>query len=353
MSSTHYLVVIGAGIVGSFVAFEAAKRGLDVCLIERGRIGCEGATRFSGGNVRIYHTEPRLSDRAFRSLATWHELESAIGRDARFVRTGCLCLESSEREDAAREEVERLRHQGAAVDIVEHNQLHAHFGFLSFEGVSVGIYEPDAGYVEPVRVSQALGAAIQAMGGRIFENVEVKALVHTAAHNGWRVQTSLHEFCAERVVYAGGAGALDLIGPTSTKLELRTKGIRARHLHTPNGRGPLLSCAISDATTGLYGCPLPSGRTLLGLPTTDWDVASAHWSPLEPDPLFDKICRRRIPRSSYAEHEGGRYGVDVYRKGDLGLVARLDDGLIVATGWSGSGVKVAPSVAVDAVELLA
>jgi glycine/D-amino acid oxidase-like deaminating enzyme len=73
------------------------------------------------------------------------------------------------------------------VDIVEHNQLHAHFRFLSFEEVSVGIYESDAGYVEPVRVSQALGAATQALGGRIFENVEVKALVHTAAHNGWRV----------------------------------------------------------------------------------------------------------------------------------------------------------------------
>jgi glycine/D-amino acid oxidase-like deaminating enzyme len=154
-------------------------------------------------------------------------------------------------------------------------------------------------------------------------------------------------------VYAGGAGDFDLIGPTSAKLELRTKRIRARHLHTPNGRGPLLSCVISDATIGLYGRPLPSWRTLLDLPTTDWGVAAAHWSPLEPDPLFDKFCRRRIPRSSYAEHEGGRYGVDVYRKGDLGLTARLDDGLIVATGWSGRGVTVAPSVAVEAVEFLA
>ena len=74
------VAVVGAGIVGLFVAAELAERGIPVTVYERAAPG--GAQ--SGGDSRIFrhgHDDVRLVALAQRSLGLWHEWEARLGAE--------------------------------------------------------------------------------------------------------------------------------------------------------------------------------------------------------------------------------------------------------------------------------
>ena len=48
MTSSEHIVVVGGGVIGAGIAFELAKRGVRVTLIERGRIGGEASWASAG-----------------------------------------------------------------------------------------------------------------------------------------------------------------------------------------------------------------------------------------------------------------------------------------------------------------
>src|SRR4029450_10067198 len=48
MTAARHVVIVGGGVIGSGIAFELARRGVAVTLVERGRIGGEGAWAAAG-----------------------------------------------------------------------------------------------------------------------------------------------------------------------------------------------------------------------------------------------------------------------------------------------------------------
>src|SRR5205809_562612 len=93
MSLDVDLAVIGGGIVGASVGFVATACGTTTCVIERTRIGFGGATRASGGIVRVYHDDPRVAERAGRSFSSLQSISRTLGETVQFMKTGFLCLE--------------------------------------------------------------------------------------------------------------------------------------------------------------------------------------------------------------------------------------------------------------------
>ena len=63
------VVVVGGGVIGSGIAFELAKRGVKVTLIERGRIGGEA----SGASAGIISRPTRPHAEPPPPLAFWLE----------------------------------------------------------------------------------------------------------------------------------------------------------------------------------------------------------------------------------------------------------------------------------------
>ena len=83
------VIVIGAGIVGTSTAYELARRGVSVALIDKGVVGGEQSGR-NWGWVRQQNRDIFELPLAMRSLRRWSELREEIQIDLGFRREGIL-----------------------------------------------------------------------------------------------------------------------------------------------------------------------------------------------------------------------------------------------------------------------
>src|SRR3954452_12838011 len=83
------VVVVGAGIVGSSTAYELARKGVSVALVDKGIVAGEQSGR-NWGWVRQQNRDLDELPLAMFSLKRWGELGSEIGADLGFRLSGIL-----------------------------------------------------------------------------------------------------------------------------------------------------------------------------------------------------------------------------------------------------------------------
>jgi glycine/D-amino acid oxidase-like deaminating enzyme len=112
-------VVVGAGIVGCATAYELARRGVSVCLLDRGEVS--GATTGLGeGNVLCSDKRPGPElELARRGLALYGEIEELLGEEAGIRRKGALVVHAGEEGwDAEPDRMEELRAAGVSCSLL-------------------------------------------------------------------------------------------------------------------------------------------------------------------------------------------------------------------------------------------
>ncbi len=97
--ATADVVVVGAGVLGCSVAYELARRGLAVCVVDRGSGPGQGSTSASSAIIRFNYSTWTGVATAWESAHAWLAWEDHLegsddGALAQFVRTGGLCLDS-------------------------------------------------------------------------------------------------------------------------------------------------------------------------------------------------------------------------------------------------------------------
>ena len=95
-------VVIGAGVIGSAVAFELAKGGRSVIVADKGPAPGAGSTSSSAAIVRFSYSTIDAVLTAWEAAAKWHDLVGHLGcvdpdGMARFTRTGMLIFDTPRR----------------------------------------------------------------------------------------------------------------------------------------------------------------------------------------------------------------------------------------------------------------
>ena len=104
--------MVGAGIVGCATAYELARRGARVCLVDRGPVS-GGTTGLGEGNVLCSDKRPGVElELAAGGLALYDEIEELLGDEAGIRRKGALLVHSGEEGWAA--EAARLKGLRAA-----------------------------------------------------------------------------------------------------------------------------------------------------------------------------------------------------------------------------------------------
>jgi sarcosine oxidase len=201
---TYDVIVIGAGVFGSWTAYVLQKSGASVLLVDS--YGPANARASSGGESRIirmgYGADEIYTRWALNALPKWKELFGQAGRPELFQPTGVLWV-AHEGEQYARDTVATLDKVGCRFEKLSLGQLLERHTAMSFETDCWGIFEPDSGVLMARRAVQAVVDEAEKRGAS-FESAFVRAPI---AH-GRRVREittrSGHAYSAATFVFACG-----------------------------------------------------------------------------------------------------------------------------------------------------
>lgn len=345
-------VVVGAGVIGCAVAYELARRGADVLVLDPRGIG-QGATQASAGMLAPYHEAQEsglLRALAVRSLALYDQFVADVQHDSAqiipYFREGSLEVATAD------ESTERL--QAAARDLtashVECTWLDAGAAHMAepllARDVTGGLLIPEHGYLGARDFTNALAKAARARGATIESADEVRRV--TAKGNELHVQTVGATIVSRHVVLAAGCWsggiAMDDLPPVPVR------PVRGQLVHLA-WNGPSLRRIVWG--TRCYIVPLADSSVLVGA-TVEEAGFDARVTVAGVRDLLDAVCEL-IPKAWQAGFLGARVGLRPGTPDALPIVgssSRLP-GLVYATGHYRNGVLLAPVTAKLVADLIA
>jgi glycine oxidase len=258
------VVVIGGGIIGCSIAYELAKAGCRVTVLERATPGVE-ASGAAAGLLAPLGESSKPDPFQELAIASWRlypgvaaELRDVTGVDVEYMTAGTLYpIASAEDLSEARDRAGWPLAREFGVRVVEDPELHAMEPALSRD-IAGALFVQGDHWVNNQRLVAAYAAAAAGRGVLIRTGVEASGLVIEAGR-ARGVVVGVERLDAERVVLAAGAWSGVLAAQLG--LNLPVSPVRGQMLAVSNVP-PLLSHAVHGPQG--YLTPRPSGELLIG-----------------------------------------------------------------------------------------
>jgi len=297
---TADIVIIGAGAIGSSIAYHLSKRGArDVVVLERETIG-SGSTSKAAGGMRVQFATRVEIEFSLRGIAFFKRFEDEMGVPCDFRQEGYLFILSSEQDVARfRTNVALQQSMGADVRMIAADDAKAIVPGLRVDDAVAAVWGPTDGYASPNDVVQAYAARARAGGVRFFEETPVTGIELDDRRKVSAVVTPAGRIETRLVINAAGPQA-PLVG-NMVGLELPVDP-RKRHIFVTDSfteiRHPMP--LVTDITSGFY-CRSEQGAILMSpgdIGAHTEYTASVDWGVLEQ--TVEKAVRR-MPALEYAQ----------------------------------------------------
>lgn len=335
-----HVVVVGAGIVGCVVARDLATD-YEVTVLERDNVA-GGATGRSAGLIApslFYGDLPGVARYANEFV---RELDGT-GEFAFEERDRLDFVTAEEEADADREATE-LDDAGFPVTYLERSTVRERYPAFDLDGFAGAVHYADTGWVDPHAYANAMLQAARDRGATVETGVSVARVTATGGTVSG-VETDAGRYEADAVVIAAGWRTADLV-PEGLRLPIRPYRTQCVVLRPEDPLGEEFPLGRLGSEH-LYFRPEHNGDLLVG---------GAHHTVDDPqnatrgaDETFKQEVAEVIPsfiggfdRSTYVN---GWSGVDVATPDTRPIVdapAAGPDGLVIATGFNGLGVMMAP-----------
>jgi monomeric sarcosine oxidase len=156
-NQTSDVLVIGAGVFGSWTAYRLAQSGRSVTLLDA--YGAGNSRSSSGGESRIirmsYGPDDIYTLSAKRSLDYWQELSNTLAFPI-FYRTGVLLLSRND-DNYSQDTLATLSSAGVPHEKLTANELTRRYPQFSLTGIDWGLLEPESGVL---LARQSVGAVV-------------------------------------------------------------------------------------------------------------------------------------------------------------------------------------------------
>ena len=204
-SGNREIVIIGGGIIGCAIAYELAKAGERVTLLERNALAQEASWASAGIISSPGPGSGLFGLRSFRRYpALIAEVEESAGMRVGWNQTGETALIGADNDPRPLQDVmEWQRQQGLHVEWLEGAALREHEPVLA-PHITAAIYERDAGSLRVHMMAQALARAATNHGATIHEYTPALGL-ETSGNRVTGVRTPEGIVGADIVVLAAGA----------------------------------------------------------------------------------------------------------------------------------------------------
>lgn len=352
---SHDVVIVGGGAIGLACAWRTAQRGMDVCVLERGRPG-GGASHAAAGMLAPL-TEAdfdkqellELSLAAGRAYPVFvEELEEAGGLEVGYRRCGALQV-ALDRDEAA--ELRRLHGLQLAFGL-EAEWLRPRRCRELEPGLTTacasGVHAPGEAQVDPRALTRALLAAVERAGGTVVAGTEVTGALLAGSRLAGVKTGDGSRYPAEHVVLASGCwsgqarwlpeGARPPVRPVKGQI-LRLRGPADEPL-----------CEGIVRTSSIYVVSRGDGHAVLGATVeergfdTTVTAGGVHELLREAHRVLPGIGELELVEATAGLRPGTPDSAPLIGPGAI-------DGLILATGHYRNGILLAPPTA-DAVEAI-
>lgn len=343
------VVIVGAGVYGSALAWELARRGREVLVLEANAI----ASGASGGpgrrGVRANGRDVRELPLMHRAYEIWPTLSDMLDADTGFARIGHLELaEQPEAVARASARCAQQQRHGIPTELVDGAQLRALEPEVA-DSVLLALYCPLDGVADHTATTRAFARAAERCGARFREGTRVAQLVTDAARvravltaDGDRIEVG------SAVVVVANQGVAELIAPLGSRLP--TFPVLPQVLVTEPLARPVVRHLIGHLHRRLAMKTLDDGAVMI---TGGWlGVWNAERGVGEtvPDAVAGNFADAVAVYPCLAGTEIALAVADRSESVTPDLVPIIDrvpiaPNCLFATGWSGHGWAIAPAVA--------
>jgi glycine/D-amino acid oxidase-like deaminating enzyme len=349
------VVVVGAGIVGTATAWELARRGTAVVLVDRGEVS-SGTTGLGEGNVLCSDKDagPEL-ELTLAGRALYAELEALIGPEARIRRKGALIVHPDARTWAAEPaRVARLVDAGVEAELLAPDAVRAREPQLT-GALHGATFVPGDLQCDPRAIARALARRATVAGAQLRTHAPVEGIVVEGGRARAVALAGGERLEADAVVLAAGPWSGPLAHRAGLALPLEPRKGQLIRLRLPEPDETFLQHKLVDGSYLLSVASTAAGRQVSSVIETTWDgdvlAGSSRercgFDPSVDDRLAAAIQERAatlVPALAGLARAATWVGFRPWLPDHLPAIgpSRRVPGLWVATGHEGAGVALGP-----------
>ena len=267
MKNKSDVVIIGGGISGCSLAYNLAKRGLDVTVLEKNYLS-SGATGRCGAGIRQQWSTKENVKLAIESIKIFEKLSKELGEDIELRQGGYLVAIHDKKEmKQAEKNVEMQRSLGLKVDILTPDEILDVVPILDVKGMNAvgATFCPTDGHANPSKTTFAYANAAKRNGADIYTHTKVLD-IKTIKKQVTEVKTSQGTIKTNTVVNAAGVFSKDISEMTGIKLPnvpFRKEIMASERLKL------MFEAMVISFKDGIYFSQQDEGQIVGGVPIPD------------------------------------------------------------------------------------
>lgn len=343
MSADFDVIIVGAGLFGTFTGLFLARAGKRVALIEKGLVGAQSSGANFGG-LRLQGRSPEQYPLSLMAQRHWENFEGLVGESCEYDRNGMVYFAHT---DAGKERLLKYAAQsrscGLEVDVWSGGDVRQHMPWLIGDDL-LASYSPRCAVANPRISTAAVARAMIRAGGHLFEKTEVTEIDHQNSVFAVKT-TALQLLRAPVLVNAAGGWAGKFSADFGEAVPLFSAG-------PPQFVTEPLPFVLKPSVYAIEGDliirQIPRGNLIFaGYPRTLANE-DGHHTFVPPQKTLNgmRAVVRHMPGLRHAEVIRVWSGVEGYLPDMLPVIGASEKirGLYHAFGGSGGGFQIAPAV---------
>ena len=247
MNKKYDVLIVGAGIIGSAIAYFLSKEKINVGVIEKGNIG-EEASSACGGIIFLQSKKPGINLKlALESIHILKQLQDEFKRDIEYEQKGGLVIINSEIEKKALSQmVKEYQTIGLDVQMLDTEETLKIEPFLSREILGSTYCKLD-GSINPIALTLAFAETAIKNGINFYPSTEIENFIYENSRIIGIISNTQEKFFADKIVLATGIYSNQLLSKINIQLPIKPR------------RGQVI---VSEPIAPLLNHALLSGRYL-------------------------------------------------------------------------------------------